>query len=147
MFHYKNIGLNNIYLKDGYKIHTFGNDQGVSFYDAMNLFDLIGFCIATKEGRLAPNEFKYLRVLLDLPLNITPQLFGTNQRFFVEMENGKAPIGEDQESRMRNYYLDFCSLHSFSPIKKSIRTADFDEVNLVLEHSKEQRQWRIRYST
>jgi len=146
MFHYQHCGLNNIFLNNGYKIHDYGNSRGLSIEDVDGLFDTIGQYIATKDGRLAANECKYLRLMMDQSPEEVAGLLGINKALYLAKEAMNYPFTLDEENKLRDAYQESLFLRKITPfnIKKRIKTDDFDEILLTLEHEKSNNAWRLR---
>ena len=66
MYHYKECGLDNVRLANGYTVHKTPYGEGVSISDADQLHEVLALAVANKSGRISGKELRFLRSMLDL---------------------------------------------------------------------------------
>ena len=68
MYHYQSCGLQNIYLRNGFKYRETQYGKTVAIHDIEGLHKAIGLLIINnKTSLLNGSEIKFLRVELDMP--------------------------------------------------------------------------------
>ena len=66
LYNYTECGLDNVWLKNGFKHETFGEyGIAVAVHDEKNLWQVIGRSIAHQDSRMDGQELRFLRTLLD----------------------------------------------------------------------------------
>src|SRR5262245_6300118 len=60
-YHYKECGLDNIYLRNGYSVEEADGDKHVSIKNVDGLWKAIGLKLCTSSKSLSAKEFKFLR--------------------------------------------------------------------------------------
>ncbi|SEH07921.1 helix-turn-helix domain-containing protein [Candidatus Venteria ishoeyi] len=88
MYHYKDCGLPNIYLKNGYIIEVHGEyGKLVSIEQLENLHDTIGLHIVKNSTKLMSGiEFRFLRIELDLSQVALGKLIGVSDQTIANYE-------------------------------------------------------------
>lgn len=75
-YQYRECGLDNIWLVNGYQIHDTAYGQGVSFVRADALDAAIAKALTEKPAPLTGREFRFLRIMLDLSQKTVGELMG-----------------------------------------------------------------------
>jgi DNA-binding transcriptional regulator YiaG len=103
MYHYTEVGLQNVWLANGYNERTTAYGKSVSIEDADGLHLAIGQEIARK-SYLTGCEFRFLRKELDLSQHRVADLLGTSEQTVALCEKrGKIPKMADR--MLRAIYL------------------------------------------
>jgi len=92
MYHYKECGLNNIYLANGVTIKETPYGQSTSIHDIDGLHRAIGLHIANTKGVLNGSEIKFLRHEMDLSQAMLASLLRTTEQTLARWEKGKTHI-------------------------------------------------------
>ena len=66
MYHYKGAGLDNVFLKNGYREVMFGDEKAVSVENVEGLHRAIAGVLVEKPAPLTGQEFRFLRVEMNL---------------------------------------------------------------------------------
>lgn len=116
MYHYKESGLRNIWLVNGYEI-THDPDYGecVSIDDTFGLHRAIGIDLIHHKPKLTGAEFRFLRYELDLSQAALADLLGNDEQAVARWEkNGKVPKWADRMIRIlvKEHYNDTVSVRA-----------------------------------
>ena len=96
MYHYTESGLDNVWLQNGYTIHTTPYGKGVSIVDADSLHRLLALRIADKKGRISGKELRFLRSVLDLSQDALAKMLDvTDQSVSLWERSGRVPKSVD----------------------------------------------------
>ncbi|MBX2834753.1 MAG: helix-turn-helix domain-containing protein [Micavibrio sp.] len=146
MYHYTESGLDNIWLVNGFKEHKNKYGKGISIDNADDLHKAIGCSIAKGASKIKPQEFKFLRVQIELSQKNLGALMGVDAQTIARWEKGQSKDGipGPAEKLIRHYYLE--KLEGHSDIAKICEhLAELDE----REHAKKRKfedvegDWRI----
>jgi DNA-binding transcriptional regulator YiaG len=123
MYHYTEIGLQNVWLANGYNVRKTPYGKAVSIEDAEGLHLAIGRKIARK-SYLTGAAFRFLRKELDLSQHRAADLLGTSEQTVALWEKrGKIPKTADR--MFRAIYLE--TVDGNVKLKEMIeRVADLD---------------------
>lgn len=99
MYHYTEIGLQNVWLANGYNVKKTAYGNAVSIENADGLHLAIGRALARK-SHLTGAEFRFLRKELDLSQSRVAGLLGTTEQTVALWEKrGKIPKTADRVFR------------------------------------------------
>ncbi|WP_322053671.1 helix-turn-helix domain-containing protein [Paraburkholderia bannensis] len=123
MYHYTEIGLQNVWLANGYHVRETSCGEAVSIENADGLHRAIGRVLAG-ESYLTPAEFRFLRKELELSQHRAADLLGTSEQTVALWEKrGKIPKTADR--MFRAIYLE--TIDGNVKLKELIeRVADLD---------------------
>ncbi len=108
MYHYKECGLNNIKLVNGYEIHKTPYGKSVSITNVHELHRLIGEELIKKPDALAPEEIRFLRKEMQLSQKLLADTLGVVEVTFRGWESGKAKISGPADRLLRVLYKEYC---------------------------------------
>jgi len=101
MYHYTECGLDNVWLENGYTVHTTPYGKGVSIDDAAGLHGVLVAELVKKQGRITGKELRFLRTHLALSQsNLAKWLGATDQSVSLWERTGKVPATSDALVRM-----------------------------------------------
>lgn len=104
MYHYTESGLQNIYLRNGYKTRQTDGGKAVAIHDVEELHRVIGRAIANR-GHMTGAQFRFLRKELDLSQSRVGSLFGaTEESVSLWERRGRVPKGATR--MMQAMYLE-----------------------------------------
>ena len=137
MYHYKACGLNNIFLKNGYTKTSSPSGEGVSIHDLDGLHKVIAKGIAEKELPITPNEFKFLRIELDLSQKAIGKLMGKTDQIIAKWEKGTQDIPVLADKAVRDLYMDSINEGQVGGILEKLANLDrqLHELKLNLEET------------
>ena len=101
MYHYKECGLDNVWLENGFteKITPYG--KAVAIDNAINLHQTIALDLTMKVGKLTTNEFRFMRAILGISEDGFAQCLGdTEQSVNLWERTENIPTYADSIARM-----------------------------------------------
>jgi putative transcriptional regulator len=95
MYHYKESGLDNVYLENGYHVHRTPYGDGISIEDTDGLHRVIGRWLVTLPKPLNGAELRFLRVEMDTTQRHLAEITGATEQTLRlwEKHRGKAIPG------------------------------------------------------
>jgi DNA-binding XRE family transcriptional regulator len=102
MYHYRECGLNNVYLNNGYTL-TIDPEYGkcISFVDLTGLHRAIAMNLVQHKPRLSGAELRFLRKEMGLSQHALADLLGNNEQAVARWEKtGKVPKWADRFTRI-----------------------------------------------
>lgn len=101
MYQYRECGLDNVWLENGYEVVDTPYGKGVSVKAADKLLDQIAAHLVRKPSRLTGKEFRFLRVELGLSQAAMAKVQGVSEQNISLWERrGKVPKANDTVLRM-----------------------------------------------
>lgn len=133
MYHYTEVGLQNVWLANGYNVRKTSYGKAVSIENADGLHRAIGRALACK-SHLTGAEFRFLRKELDLSQHRVADLLGATEQA-VSLWERKGKIPKTADRMFRAIYLE--TIDGNVKLKELIeRVADLDrkvDVKLVFQ--------------
>lgn len=80
MYHYKESGLRNIWLANGYETHDTPYGPGTTVHNVKALHQAIGRSLIAKGGKLTGAEFRFIRQELAMSQSKIALLFGNTEQ-------------------------------------------------------------------
>ncbi|SMF96992.1 DNA-binding transcriptional regulator YiaG, contains XRE-type HTH domain [Methylomagnum ishizawai] len=102
-YHYRECGLDNIWLMNGYEIHETAYGKGVSFDRAEELDAAIAKALTEKPAPLTGKEFRFLRIMLDMSQKTVGELMGKEAQTVALWEKAEA-LKPDVDFLFRHIY-------------------------------------------
>jgi putative transcriptional regulator len=103
-YHYRECGLNNIYLANGFKIIKTDRGEAISIHDIDGLHCAIGMRLVSSKKDLSGDELRFLRHEMLMSQNTLASLLGVNEQAVRRWENGRTTIPKPSESLIRLLY-------------------------------------------
>lgn len=101
MYHYKECGLPNVWLENGYKVKQTPYGEAVSVVDADGLQRVLAKNLASKNGRLTGRELWFIRSVLCLSQKNMARLLGTTEQSLSLWERqGRMPKASEAIARV-----------------------------------------------
>ena len=142
MYHYRECGLRNVWLANGYTEHETPYGHGVAIHDVEGLHHAIAQGLTNKGGKLTGSEFRFLRQELGLSQAKLAALMGNEaQTVAIWEKKGSQPKLADRF--VRAFYREQAegNAHIREMIERLI-DADLEECDrLTLEQS--HGEWRV----
>ena len=91
-FHYKMSGLDDVYLLNGFKVHSTSYGRGVSVEKADELHQAIGSYLIRHRKVLSPKDFKFLRKTMKLTQDELADCLGLTSQTVARYEKGQTEI-------------------------------------------------------
>lgn len=100
MYHYKECGLPNVWLENGYKVKQTSYGDAVSVVDADGLLRELAHNLACKKGRFTGRELWFVRSVLCLSQKNMARLLGTTEQSLSLWERkGRMPKASEALAR------------------------------------------------
>lgn len=105
MLHYTACGLDNVFLRNGFKIHNTKYGEGVAIEDARGLHRVIANSIVTGAHPIRGQEVKFLRSMLELSQASLGRVLGFDRSTVARWE-GEAnnPLPDQSDRSLRMYF-------------------------------------------
>ena len=143
MYHYRESGLDNVWLVNGYERHKTSEGAAVSFRDVDALHMAIAKALVEKPARLTAKEFRFLRTELDLSQKALGDVIGASEQAIARWERGVTVVPAAEDRLLRALYREHAE--GSARIKELVeRLAALDEheyQKLRLRHDR--RMWRV----
>jgi putative transcriptional regulator len=108
MYHYTESGLDNVYLKNGYRYHNTPYGRGVSIEDTEGLHKAIGKWLVCDPARLIGGELRFLRFEMEQTQRNLAAILGTTEQSLKLWEKNRTkPIPRTADHLLRALYLDY----------------------------------------
>lgn len=126
MYHYKECGLSNVWLIDGFKIQV-DEEYGemVSISSVHDLHKTIGLYLINEKPELNGEDIRFLRKELNLSQKNLAGLLGVNESSIRGWETGRGKIGTPAERFLRALYKE--QVHGGGELKKMIEKLNQQE--------------------
>ncbi|MEW5251646.1 helix-turn-helix domain-containing protein [Microbulbifer sp. 2201CG32-9] len=107
MYHYKNCGLPNIFLENGYTKRETAYGEAVAIHDLKGLHKAISLYLVGKAGTLSAREIRFLRCEMDMSQKCLASLLGVKEITVRKWESGDNKINGSSDILLRICYLQF----------------------------------------
>lgn len=104
-YRYKECGLDNIYLMNGFTIETVDGEDYVSIESVDQLWKAIGLNLVTTKKTLSPKEIRYLRGQMDKTQAEVASLLRVDDQTVARWEKGKVPLAGTADIAFRALFL------------------------------------------
>ena len=104
MYHYRGAGLDNVYLKNGYREVEYGEETVVSVEDAEGLHRAIAATLIHKPTELSGKEFRFLRIEMDMAQHTLADILSVGEQSLRQWENGKTKHVTGSAERLMRVY-------------------------------------------
>jgi DNA-binding XRE family transcriptional regulator len=105
-YHYTECGLDYIYLLDGFSLIETAHGPVVQVANAGKLDRAIALDVVRRQGRLADQEVRFLRGLLDMTQAELGKALGKDAQTVARWEKGKTDIPPTEDIAIRQIYLE-----------------------------------------
>lgn len=108
MYQYKESGLDNIYLENGYRKHKTSYGEGVSIIDTEGLHKVIGQTLVADQRPLNGAEVRFLRLEMETTQKDLAGMLGTSEQTLRLWEkNREKSIPGSPDRLLRALYTDY----------------------------------------
>lgn len=101
MYQYKESGLRNVYLRNGFKLHSTPYGSGVSIEDVSGLHKALSLSLVLKPSRLTGPEIRFLRKEMEMSQQSLASCLGANVQTFASWEKSKAKLPGPADKMLR----------------------------------------------
>ena len=114
MYHYTESGLNNVYLKSGLTKEEIDGETYTTINDMNGLHKAIAQIIVDSRQPLNSQEFKFLRIELNLSQKVLANRFGVTDQTIAHYEKGQSDIPRTTDAALRTLYME--SIEKNNPV-------------------------------
>lgn len=127
-YHYKNSGLDNVYLVNGYHIHQTEYGEGISIEQVDKLHKAIGQWLIALPKPLTGQELRFLRVEMDLSQKHLADIIGAKEQTLRLWEKNRSkPVPGPADRLVRVLYAEF--IGDNGDVRRMVeRLAELDQV-------------------
>lgn len=142
-YHYRESGLDNVWLVNGYEKHKTSEGPAVSFKDVDALHRAIAQALIEKPARLTAKEFRFLRAELDLSQKALGDIIGASEQAIARWERRVTPVPTAEDRLMRALYREHAEGNArIRDLVERLATLDEREHRkLKLRHAR--RTWKV----
>lgn len=101
MYHYKESGLRNVYLRNGFKVHKTPYGDGIAIDDVIGLHKALSLSLVMKPGRLTGTEIRFLRKEMEMSQSSLAACLSANVQTLATWEKSKAKISGPADKMLR----------------------------------------------
>ena len=114
MYHYTESGLSNVYLVNGFNVEVIDEEEYTSIDDMNGLHRTIALAIVDSNSPLTNEEFKFLRIELNLSQKVLANSFGVNEQTIARYEKNETKIPRTTDASLRSLFME--SLDKNNPV-------------------------------
>lgn len=106
MYHYTECGLSNIVLANGYNVEMIDEEEYTSIDDMDGLHKVIALAIVDNNSALTNEEFKFLRVEMNVSQKALGEKFGVTEQTIARYEKKETKIPRTTDASLRSLYME-----------------------------------------
>jgi len=106
MYHYTECGLSNVFLKNGVDKEVIDGEEYVSINDLNGLHRAISQAIVDSQFPLKSEEFKFLRLEMNVSQKTLAMRFGVSEQTIARYEKGQTEIPRTTDVALRALYME-----------------------------------------
>jgi DNA-binding transcriptional regulator YiaG len=145
LYHYKESGLDNIYLENGYRKHKTPYGEGISIHNAEGLHRAIGKWLISLPKPLNGAELRFLRLEMDQTQKGLAGIIGTTEQTFRLWEKHRnKPVPGPADRILRALYSEY--IGGDGNVRRMLeRLAQLDQLEKIEAHFHEtNKRWKPR---
>lgn len=143
MYHYRECGLRNVWLANGYDVHDTPYGEGISIHDIEGLHKAIARGLVSKGGRLTGTELRFMRQEMGLSQAKLAQLLGNEAQTVALWEKrGGQPKMADRLIRAIYREQQEGNAHIIQMIERLVDT-DIEEADARLTLEQDDSGWKL----
>jgi putative transcriptional regulator len=104
MYHYRECGLDDVWLANGYRVEQTPYGEAVAIEDAQGLHRAIARMIVEKPGKLTGKEFRFLRTELGMSQKKLGEFLGADAQAIARWERGVSDVPGPSDRLIRVLY-------------------------------------------
>lgn len=105
MYHYTECGLSNIVLANGYNVEIIDDEEYTSIDDMNGLHKAIALAIVESNGALTNEEFKFLRVEMNISQKALGERFDVSEQTIARYEK-ETKVPRITDAALRSLYME-----------------------------------------
>lgn len=106
MYHYTECGLSNVFLKNGVVVEEVDGEEYTSINDMNGLHKAIAQAVVDSPFPLKSEEFKFLRLEMNLSQKALAVRFGVSEQTIARYEKGQTEIPRTTDVALRTLYME-----------------------------------------
>jgi DNA-binding transcriptional regulator YiaG len=106
MYHFTESGLSNVYLKNGFTVEKIDGEEYTSIDDMNGLHKAIAQAVVDSSKPLTHEEFKFLRIELNVSQKTLGTRFGVDEQTIARYEKGQTKIPRTTDAALRTLYME-----------------------------------------
>lgn len=143
MYHYRESGLRNVWLANGYDEHATAYGPGIAIHDLEGLHRAIARGLISKGGKLAGSELRFLRQEMSLSQAKLATMLGNEAQTVALWEKrGSQPKVADRFIRAIYREQDEGNAHIREMIERLV-DSDFDESDARITLEQDSGGWKV----
>jgi DNA-binding transcriptional regulator YiaG len=144
MYHYTESGLSNVYLVNGFEVEYIDGEEYTSIDDMNGLHFAIANAIVDLTRPLTGEEFRFLRIEINLSQKALGVKFGVDEQTVARWEKEKSALPRTSDASLRSLYMDSINKDNGVGLFLEI-LADAEEKNAAEEIKMEEinNHWKI----
>lgn len=103
-YHYRQCGLGNVYLRNGFEIESTKYGESIRIHDIDGLHDAIGMCLIQEKKVLDGVEIRFLRHEMDLSQRMLGHLLNKSSQAVARWEKGQSKMDGPADRLLRLLY-------------------------------------------
>lgn len=114
MYHYTECGLSNVFLKNGFVVEEIDGEEYTSIDEMNGLHRSIAQIIVDNNSPLTHEEFKFLRIELNISQKMLATRFGVSEQTIARYEKKNSSIPRTTDAALRSLYME--SIEKNNPV-------------------------------
>jgi len=106
MYHYTECGLSNVFIKNGFIIENIDGEEYTSIDDINGLHSAIAQIIVDSNKSLTHEEFRFLRIELNVSQKMLAIRFGVSEQTIARYEKNNSTIPRTTDAALRSLYME-----------------------------------------
>jgi len=120
IYHYKECGLDNVFLINGFDIKETPYGKGVRIMNLDNLHKVIGLGITDSPNKMSGKEFRFLRHEMNFSQARIAELFDVDEQAIARWEKGRSKVPGPADKLMKTLFKEL--IKGDIKIKKALET-------------------------
>ncbi|MCH8536352.1 MAG: helix-turn-helix domain-containing protein [Alkalimonas sp.] len=144
MYQYTESGLSNVFLKNGFTVEIIDGEEFTSIDDMNGLHSTIAQAVAESRKPLTHEEFKFLRIELNVSQKMLGTRFGVDEQTIARYEKGQTKIPRTTDAALRSLYME--SQEKNNPVSyflDLLADTEAEEAAKVIRLEEIEDQWAI----
>ncbi|WP_375748467.1 helix-turn-helix domain-containing protein [Vibrio sp. HN007] len=144
MYHYLECGLSYVYLTNGFTRKVIDDEEFVSIDNLYDLHALIGRNIVSQTRPILGEEFKFIRIELNMSQKSLGHLLGVDTQTVARWEKEQSQIPRTADVTLRSLYAEFHDEDSqIGLMLNMLSDVEIEYSMSELHLEEEERKWRI----
>ena len=106
MYHYTECGLSNVFLINGFFVEKIDGEEYTSIDDMNGLHRAIAQIVVDSNTPLSHEEFKFLRIELNVSQKMLGTRFGVSEQTIARYEKKSSAIPRTTDAALRSLYME-----------------------------------------